>query len=480
MVGQAQLSRKYAVTRSLDGHERGGSLSWEPIGSVTSSPSSFPRSRDRLRVLLVAEMCNPYWSSVPLVGWFHAQALRRVADVHVVTHARNTENLLKAGLDHARDFTEIPAPLLERPLIAAISAAGASVRSNKGWTTQTAASSVTYPAFERQVWRRFKARIAAGEFDVVHRLTPVSPAVPSPLAALAHRAGVPFVLGPINGGLPWPAEFLHLRVQEREWLGYVREFHKWLPAYHATRRAAAAILVGSRVALQDLPAQYREKAVYIPENAVDISRFQRSSAAPPPPPLRIAFVGRLAAIKGVDMLIEAVAPMARVGEVRLEIIGEGSEGSALKALAVRLGVEDSVNFTGWVKHDELHAHLEQCHLFAFPSVHEFGGAVVLEAMALGVVPIVVDYGGPGELVSSGTGFNIPIGSREAIIEAIRTVVSTVHQAPDALVSLAARGQQRVTSSFTWDAKAQQVLDVYRWVLGDRPKPDFGMPFRDPD
>ena len=42
-----------------------------------------------------------------------------------------------------------------------------------------------------------------------------------------------------------------------------------------------------------------------------------------------------------------------------------------------------------------------------------------------------------------------------------------------------RARERVMRSFTWDAKADQVIEVYRWVVGLREKPEFAMPVPDP-
>jgi len=370
--------------------------------------------------------------------------------------------------------------LVEKPINWAVAQLGASVQSGKGWTTQTAASALlTYRYFERLLWYRFGTAICAGEFDVVHRLTPLSPTIASPIAAHCRRAGVPFVLGPVNGGLPWPKEFGGLRVKEREWLSYVRDVYKLLPGYHSTRRNASAIIVGSEATAEQLPVMYQHKAVYIPENAIDPSRFAIQASGEITLPLKIAFVGRLTPYKGADMLIDAVAPLARQGKVALSIVGDGPDMPALREQVQREGISISTEFTGWVKHEELQSRLVHFHVFGFPSVREFGGAVVLEAMALGLVPVVVDYGGPRELVSPKTGFAVPIGTRDEIICRLRRVLEQLIANPSVIGPMGRRARARVLRSFTWSTKAEQVAEVYRWVLNQRHKPDFGVLFGDP-
>jgi glycosyltransferase involved in cell wall biosynthesis len=118
-------------------------------------------------------------------------------------------------------------------------------------------------------------------------------------------------------------------------------------------------------------------------------------------------------------------------------------------------------------------------VFAFPSIREFGGAVAMEAMAVGTVPIVVNYGGPAEIVTPGSGYLIELGSRQEIIERFRATLRDIAQRPEQLAAKAALGIRRVREQFTWDAKAKQTLRVYEWVTGRGAKPDFPMPATDP-
>ncbi len=436
---------------------------------------SVPLPARPLRVLIIAELANPEWVSVPLVGWSHFRALSKVVDAHLVTHVMNGENILKAGQPSNR-LTLIDPALVERPFMRLAEVLRG--RSGGGLSTMTALKAASYYYFEHILWQIHGAEIRRGDWDVVHRLTPLSPVTPSLLAAKCAKHGVPFVLGPLNGGLPWPKGFQRARLDEREWLTFVREAYKLLPGYRGTRRFATAIMTGSRDTRAQIASRYRSKTVYIPENAIEPARFVRQRTGPVPLPLRVAFVGRLTLYKGVDMLLEAAAPLIRGGLVQLDVIGDGPQGPSLRALAAREGLPESI-FAGWIQHEKLQERLSQSDVFAFPSIREFGGAVALEAMALGLVPIVVDYGGPGEIVTPATGVALPMGSRSDIIAAMRAALERLVADPAGIRAMGARGRERVMRSFTWDVKAKQVLEVYRWALGDRDKPDFGMPLPDP-
>lgn len=485
------------------------------------------------RVLIIAENCNPEWTSVPLVGWSHYQALARVTQAHLVTQIRNREALLRAGLVEGRDFTAIDTEKVAGPA----HKIGEKLRggAGKGWTTKMVFNLFGRTYFERLLKKHFGPRVRAGEFDVVHQLTPLSPTLPAKFASVCRKAGVPFVWGPINGGLPWPKGFGDAIRQEREWLSKLRGVYKLLPGYRATRRDASAILIGSVNTFKQMPARYHDKCIYMPENAIDPNRFKldcdsssesranvemRNDNASPlageverggvdrddvraeisyvstPPrspsrkgrgvdsslscdssPLRVCFLGRLVPYKGADMLLDACEPLLRENKLVLDLIGDGPQRGALEATIASRAIPN-VKLLGNIDHDKLAATLVGYDLLGFPSIREFGGAVALEAMALGVVPIVPNYGGLGELVSPLTGYLIEMGTRAEIVERYRQTLHAILQNPQTLREKSLAAKARVARHFTWDAKAKIVLSVYDWLLKSAPKPSVPMPIGD--
>ncbi len=424
----------------------------------------------RPRVLLIAEAANPEWVSVPLEGWSHARAIQGQVDAHLVTQVRNKGAMERAGLVEGREFTSIDSEAVARRLNDWTNKLRGGTKT--GWTLSTAAGAIAYPYFEQLLWQQFRDRLRAGDYDLVHRLTPLSPTTPSPIAPKLREIGVPFVWGPINGGVPWPKGFDGARRKEKEWLSYVRDAYRIMPGYRATRGSASAILVGSFDTFAQVPRCYHDRCVYVPENAIEPARFTKQRTRKAGLPLKLIFVGRLVPYKGPDMLLEAAAPLINAGKVTLDIIGDGPLLQPLRDTVSRDGLGNGVRLPGWVKHSELQNWLIDSDLFAFPSVREFGGAVALEAMAVGLPPAVIAYGGPGELVTPETGFLIPIGSREQIVRSFRELFQRLCTDPNQIDSRSSPAMQRVREHFTWDAKARQVTRVYDWVLNGGDKPDF--------
>ena len=293
---------------------------------------------------------------------------------------------------------------------------------------------------------------------------------------------MPFLLGPLNGGVPWPKGFDALRRQEREWLSYVRGLYKLTPGLKATREAASALLLASGHTYHEVATTeaLRAKALYLPENAIDPARFPEQQTAAPASsegPLRIAFVGRLVPYKGAGTLLKAALPLLKDGRAVLDIIGDGAEMSRLKELVRQHDLGDSVSLPGWIPHAQLHERLGQAQVFGFPSVREFGGGVVLEAMALGLAPVIADYAGPAELLPDNCGISVPFESMDSLEAGFREALTRLADDPAQAREMGRHARAYCREKLTWPAKARQLADVYAWVLDPlREKPDFGLAY----
>ena len=143
---------------------------------------------------------------------------------------------------------------------------------------------------------------------------------------------------------------------------------------------------------------------------------------------RLLCVGRLIPIKGHIVLLRAFAQAKRtLPDLELEIAGRGSLEPALKALALELGVADSVSFLGHVA--PIQAAIERAAVVVVPSLGEGFGMVALEAMERARPVIAAEIGGLGELVRDGeTGILVPPAEAEPLRDAIVRVAGDLELA----------------------------------------------------
>ena len=99
---------------------------------------------------------------------------------------------------------------------------------------------------------------------------------------------------------------------------------------------------------------------------------------------------------------------------------------------------------------------------------------MLEAMLLGVPAGVLDLGGPPGRVPPGTGFVLPMTTRDDIITRLRDLLLNVQTQRQSLAETGRRAQDHVRTYYTWPAKAKQIVEVYHWLLRHLDaKPDWG-------
>ena len=229
-----------------------------------------------------------------------------------------------------------------------------------------------------------------------------------------------------------------------------------------------------------MPWSYRGKCFYLPENAIDPARFTRRRTRRAAKPIRAVFLGRLVPYKGADMLLTAAAPLVRSGAMTVDVVGDGPQMPELRAVVEQEKIAHGVRLPGWVDHKRVQDWLVDADLFTFPSIREFGGAVALEAMAVGLVPVVMDYGGLGELVTPGTGFLLPMGTRPQIVERLRALLGHLCEHPEDIDRKAPAALRRAHEQFVWPAKARQIVRVYEWLLGRAERPEIPIPTPDPE
>ena len=443
---------------------------------MTPSPSTGrtapPSQVAPLRILLLAPGSSPDSISTSLVGYSHAEALARLHAVTVVTSHGYGEPMRNSPAAF-REVDTIEIPWLDRIFAWSLR------RIFGGDYSSHALTAFGYPfslAFEWHAWRRMRSRIMANEFDVVLRVTPVTSVIPSPFAFFLRNGPIPFVIGPINGGLPWPAGFSQAdRQKKQELIAGLRGCYRFLPFARSTYRRASAIIAGSSYTYREF-STYRDKLFFVPENGLSRSLLASPTrTAPRNDRLELIYVGRLVPYKGCDMALRAAAPLLKCDAARFTIVGEGPERPALEQLAQSLGIGTRVSFRGQLTHADTMQCLQGADVLVFPSVREFGGGVVFEALAVGVVPIVSDFGGPGDIVRPEVGYKVPLTDEDDVVNQIQMILTRLARERTLLEQLRERGMAYARENLSWDGKARTVTEILRWAMRQGPKPNLPAP-----
>ena len=419
-----------------------------------------------MKILILAEQCNPEWPSLPIVGYKAAKAIADIVQCTIVTHIRNKENIDKAGLSEV-EIIYIDNEYIAKPIYNLSKL----IRGNEGgWTTAMAFNYPAYLAFEWEAWKQLKGRINSGEFDVIHRVTPMSPTLPS---IIATKTKVPFVLGPLNGGLKWPEYFNNERGKEREWLFPFRNIYKLLPYRRATLKRVAVILAGFQHTIDDLPHDLQPKIINFPEVGIDPDLFNQKSDKEYKTKKTVLFASRLVPYKLPDVVIDAFISSAILQKHELIIVGDGPLRAEMELKVHNNNLQHVIKFVGWKTQLEVSQYMQDSDIFAYPTIRELGAGALVEAMACKLVPVVVDYGASSELVDYDRGIKLKLANKNEITKQMIIELESLVVDTQRLSTLSNNAHNHVMKYYDWHAKANKSIKIYNWILNkESKKPNF--------
>jgi glycosyltransferase involved in cell wall biosynthesis len=382
-----------------------------------------------------------------------------------VTHQRNRTALTRAEVNG--DAVMIPESRMVQ-VCGSVAGWMSEYRGHINWPIRHALSYPVYAQFNRRVFHRFRQAVEHGNYDVVHAFSPILPRYPVKMIQACRDT--PFVLGPVNGGLTYPPGFKDVEKKEFGRFLFLRDLARFLPGYKKTYQRADKLLAGSSATmgmLRRMLSDTSDRIELLYENAV-LDEFLVERCARNDNAIRLLFVGRLVPCKCAEVVIEALPLLSEDVRKRatLTIVGDGPERETLQRTARKLNLETQVHFAGWVPQRQTVEFYRQSDIFCFPSVREFGGAVVLEAMAAGLPCIVADYGGISEYVTEATGFKIGLQSREQLGREMALRIEQLARDRDLRARMSAGARQRARE-FTWQSKAHRTVDIYANLIEQR-------------
>jgi len=416
------------------------------------------------RLLLSAFGCLPNWGSEPGVGWAWALGAAALGDDVSVITVSSGRKAIEAY------FEERPCP----PNLHFIFVDEVAERW-PGFVGRILNNKLRF--YQKNLiwqWRAYRTALALHRFhpfDAVHHVTVAAIRAPS----FMGRLGIPFIFGPLGGGesAPWRLRWSY------GWQGFVfdaiRDLSnlaiRWDPLMRQSFRQATKIYVTTQQTREIIPARWRHKteielAIGCDEgmaDAADICGTSRDTST-----YKILFVGRLLDWKGMSLGLRAFAELVKkIPEARLVIVGGGPAENRWRRLADRLGIGAHVTWIRRIPHDRISETYHSHDVLLFPSLHDSGGMVVLEAMLHGLPVVCLDLGGPGTLIDNACGRVVTtrnLSARGACSELCRNLFEL--RDAELRAELGARAKQKART-WNWSQKISNIIEGTRINQGQQ-------------
>lgn len=230
----------------------------------------------------------------------------------------------------------------------------------------------------------------------------------------------------------------------------LRGADRWCPTSASSAATVAAV---HRVPL--------DRCRPIPNGVSPVFGAQPRSRDAPSGPL--LFFGRMCAEKGPRVVLEA---LARIGDpqLRLELVGRGSDEAEIVARAHALGLGDRVTCTPWLEPAALAERIAAASIVVLPSREESFGNAMVEAMAVGAPLVTTRVGSIPELCDDGVHARLVAPDDPA---ALAEAIAALRRDPAVAEALGRAGRDHVARRYSWDATARAFEQVYGEALAMR-------------
>lgn len=400
------------------------------------------------RILITAYDINPYRGSESATGWNFVWQASRLNQVVAITRLNNREHIERYIGEHSLDVTNIDFIYYDLPYIL------------RFWKKGSRGA-----LFYFYLWQMSIPFLVWGdryEFDIVHSLNFHADWTPSFLWVL----GRPFVWGPINHNEPIPKKYIKTSVFFKDRLKFILKLLFWNldPFLYICKKKAKVILCGNRSVVKRLRI-LGEKAVILSQVGVDLPIVinSRKSVAKS---FTVLTAGRMIDIKSFDLAIKAFSKFLKRTslhnvDIKLLLVGNGELFPALQDLAIELGIQNNLIFTGWVEKVQMPIYYSEADVFLFTS-HEGAGMVVAEAQSYGVPVICFNNYGPGETVTDISSIRVPYRDYHASITDFSEALEKLYLDRNYLNSLS-NGAIELSMAQSWDSKGNAIAEVYEQI-----------------
>lgn len=408
-----------------------------------------------MKVLLSAFACAPNKGSEPGVGWNWAMALAKENDVMVITREENRSEIEEYRSEHDLPFKVeyFGIDWFEKHK---------SIPFQKNLYTSR---------WQREVVGFAQKLNQENKFDLCHHITYASYKYPSEL----YKLGIPLVVGPVGGGEKTPPSCRRVFSLRTKMIEAIHDLQIDLTTRSSTFKkmcnGAARILLTTTDTYNCMPTKIRHKCGVMQTIGIDQTEILQNGYPvwEDSKPVEFLFIGNVLPLKGVMLLVD-IAEKLKDENIVFGVVGDGPEKEKMVNKIKGKSLEKKFRFYGKIDRAEVLTRLDKAQAFIFPSFHDSGAMVVLEAMARRVPVVALATGGPGVHVTEKTGYGINARqSYENIIRDFSDVCKVIIRGYEKgtcldMYSKIDNATSYLLNECTWDGKAEKMQAEYEKLV----------------
>ena len=407
-----------------------------------------------LQILVSTYACGPNWGSEVGMGWHWIINLSNHCQLFVLTELgfKNDieEKLASLDLKFTPQIHYIDVGDKGRKLF---------------WNQGSFRFYKHYRKWQKKAFEIAKSIVQKHPIDVVHQLNMIGFREPGYLWRLTEK---PFIWGPVGGFNQIPRSFLlELDLKNIFYYGAkncLNTFQKYTLKRVQNSVKNADILIGATAeARRQLIRLSGKEVLLMNETGCHLYDYQITRNVDYTGKIKILWVGRLQARKGLNLAIKALSTLSEKIDFEFIIVGNGSDLSVNKKLVKKLGLVKKCTFLGEIDNKEVIQRMRESNFLFFTSLVEGTPHVVTEAIQNGLPVICHEICGQGMVIDKHCGITIPVVDPKTSIDRFSQAILQLSKDPELQKKLS-EGALKKAKEVSWNNKALGMVQLYAELL----------------
>ena len=417
-------------------------------------------SMDKIKIFVSAYACEPNLGSEIGVGWHWVLEMSKRFELWVLTRESNRKNIEK-WIEENGQGQNIHFVYYDLPPIL------------RFWKKGLKGVHLYYIIWQKITNRIVKETMIENNIKIYHHLTYGNSLWPVSNYGMKQF----FIWGPTGGVDSIPSEYSkHYSIKSQIIEFIRRQIVATLPlniGFNKRCRCANLIFCKSYSLYNNIPSKYRNKAMLFTDVAVETetsidyikNNFIEDKKSDNTQLIKYIVVGKLDAWRGFDILIESFAKALKENDnIRLDIVGEGTEYKKLYKIIERLNIEKYIKFSGKVSRDTYYEKMYNADVIVNSSLKEGAVTVSFDSMAFAKPMSCINTGGYTRYFNNEYAIVLERMSREELINNMATAI--IKMTDKKLRKTMGQKSFEEGCKYTWEAKGNNICKEITKAYGD--------------